>query len=233
MNCFLDYRITKEELTNIYKLNIDPIIVPKCDYVYNAIDGHVDIQLNIIDKNSREIIVQNSINNDFIKKLEEYKINFSFSKNSLGLSYPNNIILNGLILDEYFVHNLKYTDENLLDNVKDKKLINVKQGYTKCSVLPIGNKAIITSDKKIALSLKSEGFDTLILPPGDILLPDLNYGFIGGVGGMINSNTLALFGEISNYAFGNELYRFLYKYDIEPISLRKGKLIDRGSLFII
>ena len=233
MNCFLDYRITKEELTNIYKLNIDPIIVPKCDYVYNAIDGHVDIQLNIIDKNSREIIVQNSINNDFIKKLEEYKINFSFSKNSLGLSYPNNIILNGLILDEYFVHNLKYTDENLLDNVKDKKLINVKQGYTKCSVLPIGNKAIITSDKKIALSLKSEGFDTLILPSGDILLPDLNYGFIGGVGGMINSNTLALFGEISNYAFGNELYRFLYKYDIEPISLRKGKLIDRGSLFII
>lgn len=233
MNCFLDYRITKEELTNIYKLNIDPIIVPKCDYVYNAIDGHVDIQLNIIDKNSREIIVQNSISNDFIKKLEEYKINFSFSKNSLGLSYPNNIILNGLILDEYFVHNLKYTDENLLDNVKDKKLINVKQGYTKCSVLPIGNKAIITSDKKIALSLKSEGFDTLILPPGDILLPDLNYGFIGGVGGMINSNTLALFGEISNYAFGNELYRFLYKYDIEPISLRKGKLIDRGSLFII
>lgn len=201
--------------------------------MYNAIDGHVDIQLNIIDKNSREIIVQNSINNDFIKKLEEYKINFSFSKNSLGLSYPNNIILNGLILDEYFVHNLKYTDENLLDNVKDKKLINVKQGYTKCSVLPIGNKAIITSDKKIALSLKSEGFDTLILPPGDILLPDLNYGFIGGVGGMINSNTLALFGEISNYAFGNELYRFLYKYDIEPISLRKGKLIDRGSLFII
>lgn len=233
MNCFLDYRITKEELTNISKLNIDPIIVPKCDYVYNAIDGHVDIQLNIIDKNSREIIVQNSISNDFIKKLEEYKINFSFSKNSLGLSYPNNIILNGLILDEYFVHNLKYTDENLLDNVKDKKLINVKQGYTKCSVLPIGNKAIITSDKKIALSLKSEGFDTLILPPGDILLPDLNYGFIGGVGGMINSNTLALFGEISNYAFGNELYRFLYKYDIEPISLRKGKLIDRGSLFII
>lgn len=233
MNCFLDYRITKEELTNISKLNIDPIIVPKCDYVYNAIDGHVDIQLNIIDKNSREIIVQNSINNDFIKKLEEYKINFSFSKNSLGLSYPNNIILNGLILDEYFVHNLKYTDENLLDNVKDKKLINVKQGYTKCSVLPIGNKAIITSDKKIALSLKSEGFDTLILPPGDILLPDLNYGFIGGVGGMINSNTLALFGEISNYAFGNELYRFLYKYDIKPISLRKGKLIDRGSLFII
>ena len=233
MNCFLDYRITKEELTNIYKLNIDPIIVPKCDYVYNAIDGHVDIQLNIIDKNSREIIVQNSISNDFIKKLEEYKINFSFSKNSLGLSYPNNIILNGLILDEYFVHNLKYTDENLLDNVKDKKLINVKQGYTKCSVLPIGNKAIITSDKKIALSLKSEGFDTLILPSGDILLPDLNYGFIGGVGGMINSNTLALFGEISNYAFGNELYRFLYKYDIKPISLRKGKLIDRGSLFII
>ena len=50
---------------------------------------------------------------------------------------------------------------------------------------------------------------------------------------MINENTLVLFGELKNYKYGNEVYKFLYKYDVKPVSLRKGKLIDRGSLLCI
>lgn len=233
MNCFIDYRTTLEEIKNLDKLNLSPIIVPKNDILYEAINGHVDIQLNIIDKKERTIIVQKSISKDYIKNLEHNNIKYIFSQKELKNSYPDNIFLNALILKDYFVHNIKYTDENLLKNMQSKKIINVKQGYTKCSVLPIRDDAIITSDKGIYNSLRNENIDVLLLPPGDILLPSLDYGFIGGTGGMIDENTLALFGELDNYKYGDEVYNFLYKYDVKPVALRKGKLIDRGSLLVI
>lgn len=148
-------------------------------------------------------------------------------------TYPGDVILNSLVLDKFFIHNLKYTDENLLKSQKSKKLINVPQGYTKCSILPVNDTALITSDIGIYKILIKHNFDILLLPPGDILLPSLNYGFIGGVGGMISKDKMAFFGDLDSYKWGNEIKKFLYKYDISPIYLRKGKLIDRGSLLTL
>ena len=233
MICFLDYRISDEELNNIYKLQLNPIIVPKTDLVYPAINGHVDIQLSVLDKTNKKIIVHKDIDTLFIEQLTKNNINYIKSRNSLGYDYPNNIMLNSLILDTFFIHNTKYSDPNLLDSIKGKKIINVKQGYTKCSILPLNEKAIITNDSGIAKKMFHEGVDVLHLPYGDIELPSFDYGFIGGVGGMINDTTLALFGELAYYSYGKEIYEFTKKHKIEVISLKKKKLIDRGSLLTI
>ena len=93
-------------------------------------------------------------------------------------------------------------------------------------------KVIITNDTGIYNTLKNEDFDILLLPFGDIELSGFNYGFIGGVGGMISDNSMAFFGSLDNYAFGNEIKKFLYKYDVKPIYLSNTKLIDRGSLLV-
>ena len=231
MHCFLDYRVSFEELNNLLHLKLNPIILPITSLVYEAINGHVDIQLNVIDKN--KVIVHKSISDDFLKLLFENKIEYILSDKELSSKYPSDIILNGLILDDYFVHNLKFTDKNLLKSQENKKLINVNQGYTKCSTLPLSGNACITSDKGIFNALKNQGIDMLLVPPGDILLPSLNYGFIGGVGGMIDENTLALFGDLDSYKYGNDVKTFLKAHNIEYISLKKGKLIDRGSLLVI
>ena len=233
MICFIDYRSTEEEIINLINLGFNPIKVPKCCDVYDAINGHVDIQLNIIDKLNKHIIVQKNIPKDFLDILKLNGIKYTLSKGELGKNYPNNIILNALILERFFVHNLNYTDENLIKNQKSRIKVNVKQGYTKCSVLPIGNNALITNDKGIYKTLTKENMDVLLIPPGDILLPSLDYGFIGGTGGMISENKLALFGELEHYCFGNDIYKFLYKYDIEVIPLKRGKLMDRGSLLTL
>lgn len=231
---FIDYRTTKEEINNLYKLNIEPIIVPKSNKVYEAINGHPDIQLNVLkNSSSNQIIVHKDITSSFLKTLDNKNINYIISKSSLSNTYPNDIILNSLILNNYFIHNLKYTDNNLLFSQGAKEKINVSQGYTKCSILPIRENALITSDVGIFSTLSNYNFDVLLLPPGDIILPNLNYGFIGGTGGLISDNQMAFFGELTNYAWGDDVIKFLSKYDLCPVYLKKGKLIDRGSLFVI
>lgn len=234
MHCFIDYRVTKEELLNLSKLNLNPILVPKCNDVYDAINGHPDIQLNILkNKSSNKIIIQKNISQYFKEVLKANNINYIVSKKSLSNTYPGDIILNSLISENYFIHTLKYSDENLLKSQDSKMHINVPQGYTKCSILPVRDNALITNDKGIFNSLKNFNFDILLIPPGDILLPSLNYGFIGGVGGMISNDKMAFFGDLDSYTWGDEIKIFLFKYDVLPIALRKGKLIDRGSLLVL
>lgn len=233
MFCFIDYRTSIEEKNHLINLGFEIITVPKSPMLYEAINGHVDIQLNIINKKEKSIIINKDLPINFKKLLSKNNINYINSSKTLSKTYPGNIFLNGLSLDIFFIHNLKYTDPILLSTSKNKELIDVKQGYTKCSILPLRDKVIITSDAGIERTLRNYNFDILLIPPGDILLPGLNYGFIGGVGGMINDNSMAFFGDLSKYEFGNEVKKFLFKYDIKPLYLSKSKLIDRGSLFVL
>ena len=45
--CFVDYRISQLEEKKLKDLNLNIIKVPKHPKLYDAIDGHPDIQINI------------------------------------------------------------------------------------------------------------------------------------------------------------------------------------------
>lgn len=228
---FIDNRINNVELSNLKKLNKKIFQVPNCEYVYPAISSHPDILMNIID--NKNILVHKNMNNDFLCKIKESEFNIIYSKNSLNDSYPKDIILNALSTNGVFVHNLIFTDETLLELNKHKKLINVKQGYTKCSIALVDNNSIITSDVPIAKTLNNEGFKVLLVPPGDIILEGLNYGFIGGTCGLVEDKVLAFYGSLDHYTYGREVLKFLKECKVEPLFLRDGKLIDRGSILSI
>ncbi|MCY6370561.1 DUF6873 family GME fold protein [Clostridium ganghwense] len=228
----IDHRTSQEEKSSILNLGYDYLICPPSSSLYDAISGHPDILLHIID--NKNIIVHRDIHPKFVKLLKELDINVLYSLSSLNSSYPLDIILNAVNTPNFFMHYLKYTDLNLMKYVNGrKKLINVNQGYTKCSTAIVNSNAVMTSDKGIAQALYKENVDVLLLPPGDIELPGLNYGFIGGCCGLLEDNILAFFGELDHYAYGKEIYSFLSKHKVDPYFLRKGKLIDRGSLLTI
>lgn len=225
----VDFRINYEDLNTLKKLGYDVILCPPCKNLYEPVCGHPDMLVHIIDENN--IIVHKDIDKDFLNKLT--KLNIHFSQSSLVEKYPYDIFLNAVNLENVFIHNIRYTDVNLLNLVKHKKLVNVKQGYTKCSTAIVNDHAIMTSDISIAKAVENENIDVLLLPPGDILLPGLNYGFIGGACGLIEKNLLAFYGDLKYYAFEKEVVSFLKKHKVEPVFLRKGKLIDRGSILTI
>ncbi|WP_416175443.1 DUF6873 family GME fold protein [Clostridium sp.] len=226
----VDFRIDNEEEQNLRKLGLDIIKCPPCKKLYDSICGHPDILTFFI--NNKKAVVHKDIDTDFIKKLNSINVEVLLSKNSLSDSYPRDVILNALNLPDFFVHKLKYTDPTVINNIENKKLINVNQGYTKCSCAVICKDAIITSDISISRALKNESIDVLLIPPGDILLPGLDYGFIGGSCGAFD-NYVVFFGNLKYYSYGSEVLKFLEKHNMKPVFLRDGKLIDRGSIFFI
>jgi len=227
-NFFVDYRISEEELFNLRKLDCNIIKCPKCELLYNAVNGHPDMLLNITGEKS--LVVHRNMDQDFLDYLGLLGFNVALSKESIRDSYPDDVILNAVNLKDMFIHKLGYTDGNLMAAAEGKLLINVNQGYTKCSCAVVSDHALITSDISIQTALTDTDIDVLLLPPGDILLPGLDYGFIGGTCGLIDENHMAFYGDLAFYSYGKEVLDFLKNQDVEPIFLRRGKLADRGSI---
>lgn len=227
----VDYRLQEVERLNLLKLNFEAIVCPPCEDLYSAVCGHPDMLVHFIDK--KNLLVHNNMNKNFISCLEAQGLNIILSEKKLKINYPEDIILNALNMENFFLHTLAFTDKSLLNSIHNKKLINIKQGYSKCSTAIVSNNAVITSDKGIGSSLLNEGLDVLLLPPGDILLPGLDYGFIGGCCGLLNEFQLAFYGNLDFYLYGNDVKNFLKKHRVEPVYLRNGKLIDRGSIFVL
>ena len=107
MICFVDYKTTDEECNNLNKLGLKIIKIPQSKALYNAIDGPVDIQINILHKENRLILINKHMPDEFKKQLEENNIKYIESSSTLGHKYPENISINALNSKEYFIHNLK------------------------------------------------------------------------------------------------------------------------------
>jgi hypothetical protein len=227
-NFFVDYRISEEELCNLRKLDCNVIKCPKCELLYEAVDGHPDMLLNLTGEKS--LVVHRDMDQGFLDYLALLGFDVALSKESIRDSYPDDVLLNAVNLKDMFIHNLEHTDGNLTAAAEGKLLINVSQGYTKCSCAVVSDHALITSDRSIQKALAGTDIDVLLLPPGDILLPGLDYGFIGGTCGLIDEKHMAFYGDLAFYSYGKEVLEFLKKQDVEPIFLRRGKLADRGSI---
>lgn len=228
--CFVDYRISEIEESTLKKLGVNIIKVPKHHHLYSAIDGHPDMQINILNSNS--LIISNNSSKELFDKIPNY-IDIIKSTYALEKKYPKDICLNAVNLKNVFIHNIQNTDPTLLKKVCNKNLIDIKQGYSKCSIAIVSENAFITSDEGIYNTLKNFDFDILLIPSGDIRLPGLNYGFIGGTCGLISPNEMAFFGNLENHSYGSSILQFLDKYNIKAIYLSNEKLIDRGSILTI
>ncbi len=228
---FVDFRISHEEILSLENLDCKPILCEPCNSLYPAICGHPDILMHFIDNNT--VIIHKDTSFTFEKKLKSLNLTVLRSKETLTGEYPKDIILNAVNTSKFFMHNIKYTDKTLLEKIHNKTLINVKQGYAKCSTAILSDRAFITSDIGIHKELNHYGYDVLLLPPGDILLPHLDYGFIGGTCGMLDSKTIVFYGNLDLYPYGEIVKSFLNNHSITPIYLTNSPLIDRGSIYFL
>lgn len=225
-----DGRIPLEIEKNLFDLGVRIIKTKKVTSLYDAISYHPDIVINYLGGN--EIVVAPNIHNSTVYSLEAEGFKILVGKKEVSRQYPLDIAYNAAIFGQYAVCNKKHTDEILLENFwkKGLKILDVKQGYAKCSICIIDEDIIVTSDSGIHNILSENNVKSLLITPGHIELFQMNYGFIGGASGKISSSEIGFLGDIRLHPSYNNIVKFLSKYGKIPVNLSKNKLVDLGTL---
>jgi hypothetical protein len=158
-------------------------------------------------------------------------------------NYPGNIVYNGVCTGKYFVHNLAYTDESLMAAIDARypeiRKVNTRQGYTRCSCLPVTEDSFITSDEGTYLALTDAGADVLLVSPGHVELPGFDYGFIGGCGGGLiickngmERRTIVFNGNLAAHPDHEKIAAFISDRNVSLKYFEEYPLRDIGSLLV-
>lgn len=217
------------EISLLTKLKeLDFVILTKENLnILNGINTHPDM------------LVRPLLGKDVVVDLDNYEYYKNFLKGyniykskKLYGDYPRDVALNFVVFKNYFIHNLKATDEFVLSYymAKGYKLIDVKQGYTKCNIV-VGKNSLITSDVDIYNKLKDE-INILLISHKGIELNNFNYGFIGGASGLVGDK-IYFFGDIKYHKDGESIKNFLEYNKEKFVNLLDKPLKDYGSIIEI
>lgn len=219
----VDYRTNPDSIKMLNSLGICVYTTKRIDSLYEAVSGHPDMILHHLG-GEKLIIAPDSID------LNIPDADVIIGKSSLKSLYPYDIHYNACRVGNFLIHNFKYTDNSILKNSDSLIKIHVKQGYSKCSVCIINEKAIITSDTGIFKKCKEFNLDTLLIDDSDILLKGVSHGFFGGSSGLISPELLAVNGDIKTHRNYKEIKAFCDKHSVKILSLHSGAIEDIGSI---
>lgn len=225
----IDGRVRKSIVYALEKMGIKVITTGRCEALYDSVSYHPDMFIHHI---GEDIIVSApNAPPDTIEILHEYGFQIIMGDKNILRKYPENVAYNVARIGNYAICNLKHTDRTLLNLLSDAGaiLVDTKQGYAKCSICITGKNSLITSDDGVYSTLIDLGFDVLQISPGNIELRGLNYGFIGGSSGFIDSKVLAFTGNIKRHPDFKKITEFLDKQFIEIKILDKNQLTDVGT----
>ena len=158
----------------------------------------------------------------------------------LGAQYPADVLYNAVVTERFMICNIKTVCKDIIDATKyiypDIKIINVKQGYTKCNMVVLDDSHFITEDAGIAKAIADlaekehlEGLECLLVRPGYVKLPGYDRGFIGGASGRIG-NDIWFNGDISQHPDFDRIKAFIDKCGLGLRYLPGAELTDIGSI---
>lgn len=211
------------------------IKIPKNPKLYTAIESHPDIvlcQINdtlFIEKTTYDYISEKNPN--FSSILSDFKIVIT-PDIEIG-KYPHDVRLNLAYTGKYALHNFKHTDALLTKHLveKDVELVQISQGYSKCSILVVDENSIITGDKGIYDQVKDK-LDCLLINQGDVLLKGMEYGFIGGASGKY-LDEIWFYGDIYSHLDYDRILDFITRRGLKIKGFSEYPLEDIGSVVFV
>lgn len=230
--CIIDGRASDEIISNIEKLGMKVIRTIECREINIAVSYHPDMVLFPIEEDL--VVVAPNVYDYYKSKLEAYGIEVVRGEYFLREDYPGNIAYNAARMGDMFIHNLKYTDSMIKELIKEKniELLDVKQGYSKCSLGIISEELGITSDIKMYNKLMEKGRKMLLIEPGHIILKGYDYGFIGGTMG-VYKNKVLFSGSLKNHPNYDDIFRFIEENNRELVELSNDEIIDLGTIYCL
>lgn len=226
----VDGSIDDEIYNNIKKLNFKIIKTIECKEVDKSIAYHPDIVIHPLNHNT--LLIAPNVFDYYEEKLAGKGIKLIKGEKKLESLYPNNIAYNVGRLSGVAIHNFKHTDEKLKYYLEKENLdfVNIKQGYTKCSLAVLDEYTGMTADIPMYEKLTKRGFNMLLIDPGHIILEGQNYGFIGGTSGSLSENDFLLSGSLKEHPNKKEILKFISKNNKKLITLSEKNIRDIGTI---
>lgn len=215
------------------KMKIKVIPTVKCEGIDESISYHPDIVMHPIDHNT--LVIAPNVYEYYEEKLKGLNLKLIKGDTKLSGKYPKDIAYNIGRIYGKAIHNFKYTDEVLKFYFKKEniELINVKQGYTKCSMAVVDESSIITADYPIYIKLKELGCDPLLISPGHIKLEGQNYGFIGGATGNLSKDVILLSGKLDKHPDRKKIEEYIFKNNKKIIYISDKEVADIGTIITL
>lgn len=235
MTAIVDYRINEASLSALHYEDIETILLPPAKYLSKAIASHPDMLMFIGFGRLFCHKLYYEDNAALVDRICEIsKLTLTLSNEPTGDKYPQDVLFNAGIIGKRMICNEKTVSRLILNSAQENgyEIIQVPQGYTKCSICVISDHAIITSDKAIARICEASSINVLEVSDGNISLPPYSYGFIGGASGACGDKVYFC-GSLDSHPDGKRIKEFCKKHQRIAISLSEETLQDVGSLFFI
>ena len=218
------------------RLGFLPVILPSDTRLSPVVCSHADMLLFPLAHNifcSREYSDRARA---VFELLEDYGYNVVKCDVEIAEKYPDDTPFNIAVCQGYMISNTARFPREIAEYAKNNGfyILPVKQGYSKCSSLVLGNSAIISADSGILRAASSCGIPTLKITnsPNAVSLDGYNYGFIGGACGVFDS-TVYFVGDVGNHPEGDMISDFCCLYGFKVESLTTDQLCDVGGIFFL
>lgn len=225
----IDCRATKKISDALSGLEFEVIPLPAFPALPAPVSAHADM---LIFLTKGKIFCHKDyykIARDSIDKISMAGYELVLSDEYISDKYPNDILFNAVSLNGKIYGKKDHISRFISENTT---VVNVNQGYTKCSVCKVCEHAIITSDPSIKDVAEKNGIDVLFISAGNITLPGYDTGFIGGCSGY-DGDKIYFSGNIFLHPNGTEISEFCKNYGKDVVMLSDEQLFDIGSMFFI
>ena len=188
------------------------VTVPENSYLETAINSHPDLVMCKMGSLPNSPVI--------------------FSNSAPRGGYPDNAAFCAVATGKYLIHRLDITSHLILSKAKEMgfKLIDVRQGYAKCSCVAVDDNSIITADRGIATVLsKYDDIHVLLITPGYVELPGYKYGFMGGASGRVYDEII-FNGSLESHPDGEAIRKFIISRKLKVRDFPGLPLRDIGSI---
>lgn len=217
---------------SLLSLGFDLRILPACRSLGKGVDTHADLMLFPIGK--KIFIYKDTADSLPALSAELCARGYELEQMSGAprSEYPYDIGANCLSVGRFIIAKIKYTDEKIKKYAESNgyTLVNVNQGYARCTACPVSENATVTADASIAKAAESCGIDTLRITGENVRLRGYPYGFIGGACGVFEDK-IFFTGDLYSHPDGKKIEEFCRFHGKSAVSLSDEPLCDVGSIF--
>ncbi|WP_394020019.1 DUF6873 family GME fold protein [Anaerococcus cruorum] len=184
--------------------------------------------LSIFPLNENNLSIDSSVINYYQKNITDKNL---IPGESVSKKYPYDAIYNVYKGSDFYIHN-NVTEKNINNYMKvnNYKHLFINQGYTRCSIIPLGDK-ILTADFGIYKTLKDK-IEVILLMEENIPLDGFDKGFLGGTCGFFGK-TLIFNGNIEKLFNYETIKKESEASKIRLLYPKNCDLVDTGSILFI